>query len=92
MSKYIRKNITMKTEDINTINDYLIKTNENFSNFLVKAALKYISDQENMELLEFLNNNCEYVSKSEQKYLDSMNIDYSDINGKEITLDDFLQN
>lgn len=91
MDKYVRKNITMKAQDINTINDYLIKTNETFSSFLVKAALKYIDDQENMDLLEFLNNNCKYVSKAEQKDIDLMNIDFSDTKGKEITLNDFLQ-
>lgn len=81
----------MKIEDIDTINDYIQKTNDTFSNFLVKAALKYINDQDNLELLEFLNNNCEYVSDSEQKYLDSLNIDFSETEGKEISLDDFLQ-
>ena len=91
MDKYVRKNITMKAQDINTINDYLIKTNETFSSFLVKAALKYIDDQENMDLLEFLNNNCKYVSKAEQKDIDLMNINFSDTKGKEITLNDFLQ-
>lgn len=91
MDKYVRKNITMKAQDINTINDYLIKTKETFSSFLVKAALKYIDDQENMDLLEFLNNNCKYVSKAEQKDIDLMNIDFSDTKGKEITLNDFLQ-
>ena len=54
MNKYLRKNITMKTEDVDVINDYVQKTNDTFSNFLVKAALKYINDQDNMELLEFL--------------------------------------
>lgn len=91
MDKYVRKNITMKAQDINTINDYLIKTKETFSSFLVKAALKYIDDQENMDLLEFLNNNCKYVSKAEQKDIDLMNINFSDTKGKEITLNDFLQ-
>ena len=91
MNKYLRKNISMKIEDIDTINDYIQKTNDTFSNFLVKAALKYINDQDNLELLEFLNNNCEYVSDSEQNYLDSLDIVFSETNGKEITLDDFLQ-
>lgn len=91
MNKYLRKNITMKTEDVDTINDYVQKTNDTFSNFLVKAALKYINDQDNMELLEFLNNNCEYVSDNEQNYLDSLDIDFTETEGKEISLDDFLQ-
>ena len=91
MNKYLRKNITMKTEDVDVINDYVQKTNDTFSNFLVKAALKYINDQDNMELLEFLNNNCEYVSDNEQNYLDSLDIDFTETEGKEISLDDFLQ-
>ena len=91
MNKYLRKNITMKTEDVDTINDYVQKTNDTFSNFLVKAALKYINDQDNMELLEFLNNNCEYVSDNEQNYLDSLDVDFTETEGKEISLDDFLQ-
>lgn len=91
MDKYVRKNISMKTKDINTINDYLLKTNDTFSSFLVKAALKYIDDEENMDLYDFLDNNCKYVSKTEQKHIESLNIDYSDTNGKEITLNDFLQ-
>ena len=91
MNKYLRKNISMKIEDIDTINDYIQKTNDTFSSFLVKAALKYINDQDNIELLEFLNNNCEYVSDNEQNYLDSLDIDFTETEGKEISLDDFLQ-
>lgn len=45
----------------------------------------------NMSLCEFLNANCEYVSKEEQKDIDELNIDYSEKDTEEMTLNELLQ-
>lgn len=41
-----------------------------------------------MDLLTYLNDNCLYVSKKEQDEIDSMNIDYSNIDGEDFVLEE----
>lgn len=91
MSETLRKNITINKKDYETIKNHIKKTGQTFSEFLSFTAIKQIEKQDQMDLLTFLNNNCSYVSKKEQKEIDSMNIDYADIEGKELSLDELLQ-
>lgn len=91
MSETLRKNITISKKDYETIKSYIGKTGQSFSEFLSLTAIKQIEKQEQMDLLTYLNNNCSFVSKKEQKEIDSLNIDYSNTEGEELSLDGLLQ-
>ena len=45
---------------------------------------KQIEEEQNQNLLDFLNNNCTFVSQDEQEDFDKMNIDFDDISGTEV--------
>ncbi|MCW6660093.1 type II toxin-antitoxin system HicB family antitoxin [Aerococcaceae bacterium NML191292] len=87
----IRKNITLPVSVYETINDYAKKSGVSFSEFLRDTALKAISQNEKLSLLAYLNDNCGYMDKSEQEEIEALNIDFEDLGGKEMTLDDLLQ-
>lgn len=85
----VRKNITLKQEDYDLISNFILKKGYNFSEFLRETALKRIK-QEEISLLDFLNSNISLLSKEEQLEIDSKNIDFSDISGEELKLEDVL--
>lgn len=87
----IRKNITLPATTYEKINDYAKKSGMSFSEFLRDTALKAIIQKENLSLLEYINLTCSYMDKEEQKEIELMNIDYNNMSGKEITLDELLQ-
>lgn len=87
----IRKNITLPVTAYETINDYAKKCSMSFSEFLRDTALKAIVKSENLSLLEYINANCDYMDSNEQKEIEVLNIDFDDLSGKELTLDELLQ-
>lgn len=92
MYNTLRKNITLNDVDFNRINKFAKNNGMSFSEFLRKAAIKYIEMSENIDLLEFMIKNCKPLSEREQKDLNSIDVDYEDTTAKEISLDDFIQN
>ena len=86
----IRKNITLKQEDYDLISNFILKNGYNFSEFLRETALKRIKQEQEISLLDFLNSNISLLSKEEQLEIDSKNIDFSDISGEELKLEDVL--
>ena len=87
----VRKNITLSATAYETINDYDKKCGMSFSELLRDTALKAISENENSSLLKYINANCAYIDKQEQEEIEDLNIDFDDLNGKELTLDELLQ-
>lgn len=87
----IRKNITMPVTAYETINDYAKKCGMSFSEFLRDTALKVIAKSENMSLLEYINANCDYMDSDEQKEIEALSIDFDNLSGKELTVDELLQ-
>lgn len=87
----IRKNITLPAEAYEAINDFARKCGMSFSEFLRESALAAIVKSENMSLLEYINANCVCVDDFEQKEIEALNIDFDDLSGKELTLDELLQ-
>ena len=87
----IRKNITLPVTAYEIINDYAKKCGTSFSEFLRDTALKAIAKSENLSLLEYINKYCEYVDKNEQEEIEALNIDFDDLSGKELNLDELLQ-
>ena len=87
----IRKNITLPVTAYETINDYAKKCGMSFSEFLRDTALNAIAKIEDLSLLEYINANCVYVDKNEQEEIEALNIDFDDLSGKELNLDELLQ-
>lgn len=87
----IRKNITLSATTYETINDYAKKCGMSFSEFLRDSALKAIIQSENLSLLDYINENCSYMDNNEQKEIEALNIDFDNLSGKELTLDELLQ-
>lgn len=87
----IRKNITLPVKAYETINDYAKKCGMSFSEFLRDTALKAIAKSESLSLLEYINANCAYMDKHEQEEIEALNIDFDNLCGKELTLDELLQ-
>lgn len=86
----IRKNISITKSEYDLISSFAMKNGYTFSELLRKSALRLIKQEENMSLLEYLNKTCEYVSNEEQKEIDSLNIDFDDLSGEELKLEDVL--
>lgn len=90
MNNTIRKNITMPINVYEIINDYAKKTGMSFSEFLRDTALKVIVRKEDLSLLDYINSNCSFVDEKEQEEIEAMNIDFNDLSGRELTLDELL--
>ena len=91
MQTTLRKNITLSKDEYETISLFAKKQGLSFSEFLRTAALKVAKKSEDLDLLDFVTKNSEFVSAEEQKEFDKMNIDFNDIEGKELTIDEVLQ-
>ena len=50
----VRKNITLKEEEVIIFNDYCKKTGQTLSELLRKSALKFIKEVEEMDLAEYI--------------------------------------
>lgn len=87
----IRKNITLPRSTYEAINDYAKKCGMSFSEFLRDTALKAIVTSENLSLLDYINANCSYIDSNEQKEIEALNINFDNLSGKELTLDELLQ-
>lgn len=87
----IRKNITLPVTTYETINNHAKKCGMSFSEFLRTSALKAIVNSENSSLLEYINANCAYMDRNEQEEIEALNIDFDNLSGKELTLDELLQ-
>ncbi len=87
----IRKNITLPVDIYHTINEYVKERGISFSEFVRDAAVKAIIQEEKASLLEYLDANCLYLDKDEQKEIERLSIDFENLDGKELTLDELLQ-
>lgn len=88
----VRKNITLPENQNAVIERFVRNKGISFSEFLRIAAIEKIEREEKKELLEFLQENCEYVAEDEQKYFDNLGIDFSDTSDmKELDVDDVIQ-
>ena len=87
----IRKNITLPVDVYEAINAYAKRSGVSFSEFLIDTAMKAISKQEDASLLDYMQAKTFYVDREEQKEIEDLNIDFDNLDGKEITLDEFLQ-
>ncbi len=87
----IRKNITLPEQIYKAINTYAQRQGVSFSEFLRESALEIISKNEDLSLLEYLNKNCDYVDDNEQEEIKSLKLNFDDMSGKELSLNELLQ-
>ena len=87
----IRKNITLPEQIYKAINTYAQNRGVSFSEFLRESALEIIRKNEDLSLLEYLNKNCAYVDDNEQEEINSLKLNFDDISGKELSLNELLQ-
>lgn len=91
MMNTIRKNITLPVNTYETINNYAKKCGMSFSEFLRDTAIKEIAKSEKMSLIEYVHANSSYMDQEEQEEIEALNIDFDNLSGKELTLDELLQ-
>lgn len=89
--KTIRKNITLPEQIYKVISTYAQKRGISFSEFLRESALERIRKNEDLSLLEYLNKNCDYVDDSEQEEIESLKLNFDDMSGRELSLNELLQ-
>lgn len=87
----VRKNITLPEQMYKAISTYAQRRGISFSEFLRESALEAISKSEDLNLLEYLNKNCDYVDDSEQEEINSLKLNFDDMSGKELSLNELLQ-
>ena len=80
----VRKTITIFNEDYEFIKKYANSINKSVSEVMRVFTIKQIEEEQNQNLLDFLNNNCTFVSQDEQADFDKMDIDFDDIGGTEV--------
>ncbi len=86
----IRKHITLTKDEYQIIYDFAIKNGYSFSEILRKLALDFIKKTEQLDLLDYMNANLSPVSADERRELDALNIDFNDLSGAELSVDDVL--
>lgn len=86
----LRKHISLKENEYELIEKNARLLGLSFSEFLRKSALLVIEQNENLSLAEFLNKHSEAVSQKEKEEIEKLNIDYDDLSGEEMSIDDFL--
>lgn len=96
MATALRKNITLSADENRIITDFCQKVGKSFSEVLRTAAMKYIEQEERKDLAKFLETNCSYVCAEEQedfnKWYNNLSSEDKEDEGKELDIDDILQN
>ena len=80
----LRKSITIFKDDYDFIKQYANSINKSVSEVMRALTIKQIKEEQNQELLSFLNNNCSFVSREEQEEFDKMDVDFENISGTKV--------
>lgn len=88
-----RINIMFNKEDLIQIKDFCKRKGMSFSEFARKTLIKEIKEQEEMDLLKFINENCGFVEDDEEKEIVSFMKTYDETQAEflEVSLNDILQ-
>ena len=88
-----RINIMFSKKDLIEIKDYCKKKGVPFSEFARKTLIKEIKEQEEMDLLKFINENCGFVENDEEKEIVNFMKTYDETQAEflEVRLNDILQ-
>ncbi len=82
----VRKHITLSENDYQIIYDFALKNGFTFSELLRQSALNFIKRSESIDLLDYINANLSAISQEEREELDSLDIDFDDLNGVELNI------
>ncbi len=88
--KSVRKHITLAENEYQVIYDFALKNGFTFSELLRQSALNFIKKSENIDLLDYMNANLSAISQEEREELDALDIDFNDLNGVELRVEDVL--
>ncbi len=86
----VRKHITLAEDDYQIIYDFALKNGFTFSELLRQSALNFIKKSESIDLLDYMNANLSAISQEEREELDALDIDFNDLNGVELRIEDVL--
>lgn len=88
-----RINIMFNKNDLVQIKDFCKKKGVSFSEFARKTLIKEIKEQEKMDLLKFINENCGFVEEDEEKEIVNFMKTYDETQAEflEVSLNDILQ-
>ncbi|MGL4997935.1 MAG: hypothetical protein ACRDAS_04715 [Cetobacterium sp.] len=88
-----RINIMFSKKDLIEIKDFCKKKGVSFSEFARKTLIKEVKEQEEMDLLKFINENCAFVQEDEEKEILNFmkNYDETEAEFLEVSLNDILQ-
>lgn len=86
----VRKHITLSETEYQVIYDFALKNGFTFSELLRQSTLNFIKKSESIDLLEYMNANLSAISEEEREKLDALDIDFTDINGVELSVKDVL--
>lgn len=87
----LRKNISINSYDFYVLSSFAKKVGISFSELLRKAALKYVEEQEKLDLSDFLRANYPFASDEEETELTEIlkTLDLEEP-GKELSLEDII--
>ena len=87
----LRKNISINSDDLYILSSFAKKVGISFSELIRKAALKYVEEQEKLDLSDFLRTNYPFASDEEEAELTEIlkTLDLEEP-GKELSLEDIL--
>lgn len=88
--KSVRKHITLAENEYQVIYDFALKNGFTFSELLRQSALNFIKKSENIDLLDYMNANLSAISQEEREELDALDIDFNDLDGVELRVEDVL--
>ena len=87
----LRKNISINSDDFYVLSSFAKKVGISFSELVRKAALKYVEEQEKLDLSDFLRANYPFTSDKEETELAEIlkTLDLEE-KGEELSLADIL--
>ena len=90
-SNNLRKNISINSDDFYILSSFAKKVGISFSELVRKAALKYVEEQEKLDLSDFLRANYPFASDKEETELVEIlkTLDLEE-KGEELSLADIL--
>lgn len=88
----VRKNITLTKKQADEIERFTRLNGISVSEFLRNTAIKEIRRINNLDLLNYLKENCDYVSNEEQKEINKLNLDdLKKEDCRELSINEILQ-
>ncbi|MDO5096004.1 MAG: hypothetical protein Q4D65_05525 [Peptostreptococcaceae bacterium] len=86
----VKKMIHLSESEAERISKHAHSLNKTFSQYVREIVLSQIDEDESLDLSEYLNKYCDYVSEKEQAEYEVMNLDKSGKDAVTISLEEVL--